>query len=171
MDDRAFDALAKTLSARLPRRSALGLLAALGLVAEAAEAGNAAGGRDGGKEHGRNRGHRPGKGKDHRKGKHRKNGAGSQICPLLNAHCTSRNECCREMAGAWDCVPGNLDHSCQLPCATDKDCLIASLAYATHCVPDAVACPTLERCCSIRACFLDGDCPAGAKCLNFRCMY
>jgi hypothetical protein len=49
VDDRRVDALAKTLAARLPRRAALGLLAALGPAAGAA-AGRPAPPRPGGKD-------------------------------------------------------------------------------------------------------------------------
>ena len=94
----------------------------------------------------------------------------TRICPLLNERCTSREQCCSELTG-WDCVPGPFVSTCQRPCTTERDCELASGTYATHCVPDAAACPFLNRCCSIKACFLDSDCPERAVCLGFRCVW
>ncbi len=175
MDDRAFDSLARRAAGS--RRGLLaGLLAALGLAVGDAATGNTAAARPGGKEHGRNRGNGRPPGKGNGKGNGNGNGLGAGWpCPPLNGGCENRI-CCRygddsPEDDAWQCVPGNLGRlTCQRPCANDGDCREASEIYATHCVPDAFACPTLAKCCSIRACFTDGDCPAGARCDGFRCV-
>jgi hypothetical protein len=99
--------------------------------------------------------------KKHKKRKRHRRRHGGEQCDGISGLCFVLSpNCCADLV----CTPSAVAAltSCQAQCESTEQC--RKYGHDLECVIDPLACPFLGKCCRLKSCTQDADCPRSKRC-------